>query len=154
MSSTVLQFEVKNTSFTSHFSPLGIANCGKTLPGGRFKGRRRKTRRSKNCHSSPYSHITTTLSHSIAKTEKQVKTGRNSFSAKTELLPFPHYHLGRYICFPMFHTSLKTFMIYILIHLRKTDWDDLIHDTSPRLAIISTKMSMPLRKTDSWMNSL
>ena len=75
--------EVKNTSFTSHFSPLGIANCGKTLPGGRFKGRRRKTRRSKNCHSSPYSHITTTLSHSIAKTEKQVKTGRNSSSAKT-----------------------------------------------------------------------
>ena len=62
--------EVKNTSFTSHFSPLGIANCGKTLPGGRFKGGRRKTRRSKNCHSSPYSHITTTLSHSIAKTEK------------------------------------------------------------------------------------
>ena len=111
LSSTVLQFEVKNTSFTSHFSPLGIANCGKTLPGGRFKGRRRKTRRSKNCHSSPYSHITTTLSHSIAKTEKQVKTGRNSFSAKTELLPFPHCHLGRNICFPMFHTSLKTFMI-------------------------------------------
>ena len=83
LSSTVLQFEVKNTSFTSHFSPLGIANCGKTLPGGRFKGRRRKTRRSKNCHSLPYSHITTTLSHSIAKTEKQVKTGRNSSSAKT-----------------------------------------------------------------------
>ena len=107
LSSTVLQFEVKNTSFTSHFSPLGIANCGKTLPGGRFKGRRRKTRRSKNCHSSPYSHITTTLSHSIAKTEKQVKTGRNSSSAKTELLPFPHYHLGRYICSPMFHISLK-----------------------------------------------
>ena len=31
---------------------------------------------------------------------------------------------------------------------------DLLHETSPKLAIISTKMSMPLRKTDSWMNSL
>ena len=31
---------------------------------------------------------------------------------------------------------------------------DFIHETSPKLAIISTKMSMPLRKTDSWMNSL
>ena len=40
------------------------------------------------------------------------------------------------------------------MQLRKTDWDDLIHGTSPKLAIISTKMSMPLRKTDSWMNSL
>ena len=99
LSSTVLQFEVKNTSFTSHFSPLGIANCGKTLPGGRFKGRRRKTRRSKNCHSSPYSHITTTLSHSIAKTEKTGQNRSKQLFSKNWTAPIPRLPSGKIYLF-------------------------------------------------------
>ena len=51
----------------------------KTLPRGRFKGREEKNKREQklSSHSRAYSHITTTLSHSISKTEKQVKTEKN-----------------------------------------------------------------------------
>ena len=94
---------------------------------------------------------------------KQKKTGQNrskQLFSKNQLLPFPHYHLGRYICSPMFHISLKCSLFRYWYTWERQTWIkvdavcDFIHETSPRLAIISTKMSMPLRKTDSWMNSL